>query len=202
MGIEPPEVITDPKDAEAIIESMMKAWGDLRMARGQFEQMATGVRKYALWDLYPPDNPCGSEAALAKLLFHVNDLDEAKLTYQQRSKSAQAAAMVEAKTHTQEQAGKEMGVSQQSVSKALNTTKNFDSKKKVVLPNWIKGEETLARFRKLDAEAQAKVLAKEISVRAAAIAAGIVKVPTPFEVACKAVAKLNETEKAELKKLL
>jgi len=84
MGIEPPKTITDPKDAEAIIESMMKAWGDLRMARGQFEQMATGVRKYALWDLYPPDNPCGSEAALAKLLFRVDDLDEAKLTYQQR----------------------------------------------------------------------------------------------------------------------
>jgi hypothetical protein len=40
------------------------------------------------------------------------------------------------------------------------------------------------------------------SVRAAAIAAGIIKVPTPFEAACKAVAKLNETEKAELKKLL
>lgn len=48
----------------------------------------------------------------------------------------------------------------------------------------------------------AEVAAGRMSCNAAAIAAGIIKVPTPFEVACKAVAKLNENEKAELKKLL
>ena len=93
---------------------------------------------------------------------------------------------------TQQEAAKKHGVTQQAVSKAKrNTTKNSQGEQKVVIPEWLKGNTAKALFRKLPKNLQDQAAKKEISVRGAAIKAGIIKVKTPVEKAVKAFSNLE-----------
>jgi hypothetical protein len=59
------------------------------------------------------------------------------------------------------------------------------------IPPTIEGNSSKADFRKLPPELQQKVAAKEVSLNAAAIQAGIRKKPTPAEIVVKTFAKVE-----------
>lgn len=91
---------------------------------------------------------------------------------------------------TQQQIAEEVGVDKAYVSRTL--TKNPQKGNVVNVPSHINGKNQKTDFRKLPAELQAKVVSKEMSLNAAAIAAGIRKKPTPEETIVKAFSKATE----------
>lgn len=91
---------------------------------------------------------------------------------------------------TQQQIADAVGCSKPYVNKVL--TKDFESKESVNVPNHLTASEAKADFRKLPPELQQKVAAKEVSLNAAAIAAGIRKKPTPAEIIVKTFAKIED----------
>jgi hypothetical protein len=89
---------------------------------------------------------------------------------------------------TQQQTADAVGCSQQMVAKIhrLLTTKSSQCEEKVVTPDWITNPNQQAHFRKLPADERARLEAlpddhRRGSVRQAAIAAGIVKVPSVLD---------------------
>lgn len=90
---------------------------------------------------------------------------------------------------TQQQIADEVGCSQQYVAKVVTTNKS-ESDNLVVSPT-LQSRTDKADFRKLPAELQQKVAAKEVSLNAAAIAAGIRKKPTAAEIVVKTFAKVE-----------
>ena len=106
------------------------------------------------------------------------------------SLSAKAAQMVKDEGISFAEAGKlNGGISRQAVHKA--STKNSQGEQKVDTPEWLKGNTAKALFRKLPKKLQDQAAKKEISVRGAAIKAGIIKVKTPVEKAVKAFSNLE-----------
>ena len=91
---------------------------------------------------------------------------------------------------TQQRIAEEVGVSRQYVHKVLSTNK-FESKDVVDTPDHLTGSEAKADFRKLPPELQQKVAAKEVSLNAAAIQAGIRKKPTPEEICVREFKKCD-----------
>ena len=111
------------------------------------------------------------------------------------SRSATAAKLVEAGTHNQSEAAREVGISHQAVNRAAS--KMSESDKTVAAPDHIKSRDTQATFRKLPEELQEQVVSKQKSVRAAGIEAGVIVVPTPLEKAQKAYDKLTDADKSQ-----
>jgi hypothetical protein len=101
---------------------------------------------------------------------------------------------------TQQQIADEVGCSQQYVAKVI-TTKDCESQESVVIPSHLNGSHERTDFRKLPPELQEKVAAKEVSLNAAAIEAGIRKKPTPEEIVVKTFAKV-ENRLSVLEKLV
>lgn len=90
---------------------------------------------------------------------------------------------------TQQQIADEVGCSQPYVAQVIS--KNCDLKETVITPESIKSSRDKADFRKLPHELQEQVRAKQISMNAAAIQAGIRKKPTPEEQCVKAFRKCD-----------
>lgn len=90
---------------------------------------------------------------------------------------------------SQQKIAEAVGCSQQYVAKVV-TTKD-SQREELVVPPTIEGNSSKADFRKLPPELQQKVAAKEVSLNAAAIAAGIRKKPTPAEIIIKTFAKVE-----------
>lgn len=103
---------------------------------------------------------------------------------------------------TQQQTADAVGCSQQMVAKIdrMLTTKQSQSEEKVVTPCWLTNPNLQASFRKLPADERARLEAlpadeRRGSVRQAAIAAGIVKVPSVLEKLRKLWAKASEADR-------
>lgn len=103
---------------------------------------------------------------------------------------------------TQQQTADAVGCSQQMVAKIdrLLTTKSCETQEKVVAPAWITDPHQQANFRKLSADERARLEAlpadeRRGSVRQAAIAAGIVKVPSVIDQLRKLWAKATEADR-------
>lgn len=91
---------------------------------------------------------------------------------------------------TQQQIADHENVSRQYVHKVLSTCTSH-REDLVDIPSDIEGNSSKADFRKLPVELQQKVAAKEVSLNAAAIQAGIRKKPTPAEIVVKTFAKVE-----------
>lgn len=91
---------------------------------------------------------------------------------------------------TQQKIAEHSGVSRQYVHKVLSTDK-LQCNNLVNIPDHIKTRPHQADFRKLPVELQQKVAAKEVSLNAAAIQAGIRKKPTPADIVVKTFAKVE-----------
>jgi len=95
---------------------------------------------------------------------------------------------------TQTEIAKQVGCTQQSVSKA--TTKTSETDKEVVCPEWIKSRTDQATFRKLSPADQERVrVGGRGSLRGIAIAAGIVKVASVLQQLRKVWAKATESDR-------
>lgn len=91
---------------------------------------------------------------------------------------------------TQQKIAEAVGCSRPYVTQVL-VSKN-SHREELVTPPTIEGNSSKADFRKLPPELREKVAAKEISLNAAAIAAGIRKKPTPTEIIVKTFAKVED----------
>ena len=103
---------------------------------------------------------------------------------------------------TQQQTADAVGCSQQMVAKIdrMLTTKGSQCEEKVVTPDWITNANQQAAFRKLPADERARLEAlpadeRRGAVRQAAIAAGIVKVPSVLDQLRKLWAKASEADR-------
>jgi predicted aminopeptidase len=103
---------------------------------------------------------------------------------------------------TQQQTADAVGCSQQMVAKIdrMLTTKSSESETKVVVPEWVTHKDQQAAFRKLPAEERDRLEAlpadeRRGAVRRAAIAAGIVKVPSVLEQLRKLWAKASKADR-------
>lgn len=103
---------------------------------------------------------------------------------------------------TQQQTADAVGCSQQMVAKIdrMRTTKTSQCEEKVVTPDWITNQNQQAQFRKLSADERARLEAlpadeRRGAVRQAAIAAGIVKVPSVLDQLRKLWAKATEADR-------
>ena len=91
---------------------------------------------------------------------------------------------------TQQQIADLMGCSRQYVHEVLSS-KMSESDKLVDTPDHLQSRTDQADYRKLPPELQQKVASKEVSMNAAAIAAGIRRKPTPEEVCIKAFGRVD-----------
>jgi len=108
------------------------------------------------------------------------------------------ARIVGAEDVTQEAIGKVFGVSQQAVSKAMDTTETLKFKEKVVTPEWMTNSRDCADFQKLSTEAQIKVTSREIKLNRACVLEGIRQEPVvepPLEKVKKGFSKLSEEDR-------
>ena len=112
------------------------------------------------------------------------------------SRSATAAKLVEAGTHNQSEAAREVGISREAVRQVVSSKSSYEEKS-LDMPEHVKGNTTQATFRKLPEELQEQVVSKQKSVRAAGIEAGVIVVPTPLEKAQKAYDKLTDADKSQ-----
>jgi predicted transcriptional regulator len=98
---------------------------------------------------------------------------------------------------TQQRIADEVGVSQPYVNMVISETSESE---KVLIPPHINGNADRADFRKLPEELREQVAAKEISLNAAAIRAGIRKKPTPLQELLRAWKKATKEERTEFMK--
>lgn len=103
---------------------------------------------------------------------------------------------------TQQQTADAVGCSQQMVAKIdrMLTTKSSQSEQKVVVPEWVTNPNQQAAFRKLPADERDRLEAlpagqRRGAVRQAAIAAGIVKVPSVLDKLRTLWAKASEADR-------
>jgi len=204
------DAVTDAEMAKVMRLKYPKACSNLEAEAEAFESMVSEVREYEAWK-YIGFNTFEEfcEAKLGKTLEEVEQIvdgvkqlqsegHQGPITEKQakaKSRSAQAAELVEDENISQSEAARRVGIKQPTVSKAI--AKNCKLQEKAIVPDWM-GERNKVTFRKLPEEAQEKVRNKEISVRAAAIAAGIIKVKTPLEQIRALLPKLSKEELAEL----
>jgi hypothetical protein len=99
---------------------------------------------------------------------------------------------------TQQRIADEVVVDKGYVSRVL--TKSCESQKSVNTPDSIKSSRDRADFRKLPEELREQVAAKEISLNAAAIRAGIRKKLTPLQELIRAWKKATQEERTEFMK--
>lgn len=90
---------------------------------------------------------------------------------------------------SQQQIAEEVGCTKGYVSQVFSKMSELD--KSLNIPSALQSRTDQADFRKLPAELQQKVAAKEVSLNAAAIQAGIRKKPTPAEIIVKTFAKVE-----------
>jgi len=103
---------------------------------------------------------------------------------------------------TQQQTADAVGCSQQMVAKIerMLTTKTCETQERVVVPEWVSDPHQQAAFRKLPADERDRLEALPVderrgAVRRAAIAAGIVKVPSVLDQLRKLWAKATEADR-------
>lgn len=103
---------------------------------------------------------------------------------------------------TQQQTADAVGCSQQMVAKIdrMLTTNPCETQEKVVVPEWVSDPHLQAAFRKLPAEERDRLEAlpsdeRRGAVRRAAIAAGIVKVPSVLEQLRRLWAKASDADR-------
>jgi hypothetical protein len=103
---------------------------------------------------------------------------------------------------TQQQTADAVGCSQQMVAKIdrMLTTKGSESELKVVAPQWVTSKDMQAAFRKLPPDQRERLESlpdekRRGAVRQAAIAAGIVKVPSVLNQLRKLWAKASEADR-------
>jgi DNA-binding MarR family transcriptional regulator len=89
---------------------------------------------------------------------------------------------------SQQKIAEEVGCTQGYVARVITKMSESD---KTVIPSTLQSRTDQADFRKLPPELQQKVAAKEVSLNAAAIQAGIRKKPTPAEIVVKTFAKVE-----------
>jgi hypothetical protein len=92
----------------------------------------------------------------------------------------------------------EVGVTKGYVSQVFS--KLSESDKKLNMPSHVTNRNDQADFRKLPEELREQVAAKEISLNAAAIRAGIRKKPTPLQQLLRAWKKASQEERTEFMK--
>lgn len=111
-----------------------------------------------------------------------------------------AQELLKSKDKIRELKEKQPELSQAEIAKKVGVTKGYVSQvfsripqegKSVNIPPHVAGKNQKTDFRKLPVELQRKVTAKEVSLNAAAIQAGIRKKPTPAEIVIKTFAKVE-----------
>lgn len=106
---------------------------------------------------------------------------------------------------TQQQTADAVGCSRELVKKVdAAGTKSSESEEKVPIPEWVTHKDLRAAFRKLPAEEQARLAGlppgeRRGAVRQAAIAAGIVKVPSIFKQFLRLWLKATPEERAKIR---
>jgi transcriptional regulator with XRE-family HTH domain len=110
-----------------------------------------------------------------------------------KGRSRLAAEMVLAEGITQAEAAERVGISQQAVSKAMNTTESCESQK-VVVPDHLHGDHEKADFRKLSPEGQERVRQGE-ALNRVALAEGVRRRSSPLEQAQKAFRRLTKEDR-------
>ena len=106
---------------------------------------------------------------------------------------------------TQQQTADAVGCSRELVKKvAAVGTKSCESQQKVPVPSWVTSKHMQAAFRKLPADERARLEAlpegeRRGAVRQAAIAAGIVKVPTTLEAFLRLWKKASAEEREKIR---
>jgi hypothetical protein len=98
---------------------------------------------------------------------------------------------------TQQRIADEVGVSQPYVNMVISEKSESD---KTLIPSHVINRNDRADFRKLPEELREQVAAKEISLNAAAIRAGIRKKPTPLQELLRAWKKATKEERTEFMK--
>ena len=112
-----------------------------------------------------------------------------------KGRSEMAAAIVLAEGITQTEAAERFGITQQAVSKAMNTTEGFDSNQEVVkVPPHLTSKESQADFRKLTPAGQDRVRQGE-PLNRVALAEGVRRRPSFLEQAQKAFRRLNKEDR-------
>jgi len=103
---------------------------------------------------------------------------------------------------TQQQTADAVGCSRSMVATIVN--KSSETEEKVTIPNWVTHKDLRAAFRKLPADEQASLAGlppeeRRGAVRQAAIAAGIVKVPSIFKQFLRLWLKATPEERAKIR---
>ena len=111
-----------------------------------------------------------------------------------KGRSEMAAAIVLAEGITQTEAAERFGITQQAVSKAMNTTEMEDSSKLVVIPAHITERHAIADFRKLTPAGQDRVRQGE-PLNRVALAEGVRRRPSFLEQAQKAFRRLTKEDR-------
>lgn len=99
---------------------------------------------------------------------------------------------------TQQATADAVGCDQALVSRvSMVMTKSSETEQKVIIPDWITHQDIRAAFRKLPADERERLEGlpadrRRGAVRAAAVAAGIIRVPTPLEMGKKAFTKMDD----------
>jgi len=112
----------------------------------------------------------------------------------EKGRYKQAANLVRTEGITQAEAGERFGITQQAVSKAMNTTEMEDSSKLVVIPAHITERHAIADFRKLTPAGQDRVRQGE-SLNRVALAEGVRRRPSFLEQAQKAFRRLTKEDR-------
>ncbi len=112
--------------------------------------------------------------------------------------SKQAAQMVREEGVSQTKAAEHFGITQQAVSKAMNTTETAKIAGLVVCPDWITHSHDRADFKKLTPESQKQVIDRKVKLNRACVQEGIRPAPvrlTPLEQAQKSFRKLTKPDR-------
>lgn len=104
---------------------------------------------------------------------------------------------------TQQATADAVGCDQALVSRvSMVMTKSSQREQKVIIPDWVTRNNERAAFRKLPADERARLEGlpadrRRGAVRAAAVAAGIIRVPSKLQLAQKAFVRLNGDDRLE-----
>lgn len=177
-----PRANKDPKSyeyARQMVYVLKTVWGRVSFDLKHWDKELEEAKRNKIWLRHKP-----KYGSLEELLAKEVGFSDAE--YEVKKKTQIRNLSEEHPDWTQQQIADEVGCSQQYVAKV--TTEKYESYD-LVVPEHVKSKNDKADFRKLPHELQEQVRAKQISMNAAAIQAGIRKKPTPEEECVRAFKK-------------
>lgn len=181
-----PRANKDPKSyeyARQMVYVLKTVWGRVSFDLKHWDKELEEAKRNKIWLRHKP-----KYGSLEELLAKEVGFSDAE--YEVKKKTQIRNLWEEHPDWTQQQIADEVGCSQPYVAQVIS--KNCDLKETVITPESIKSSRDKADFRKLPHELQEQVRAKQISMNAAAIQAGIRKKPTPEEQCCKWFKKCDD----------